>query len=167
MIKFLIVMLLLNFSKSIIAQQKIVEGVSFVGEKNNPLISLNRFLSVSVDSISEKCISAEGLFKFQIDVEGNVADIEVLGNLPDKLVKLIKARIALTNNHWMISDSIKKKKESLVFFYPVYISMQLKYGCNAKDPKSYRWLFEFFDKKNIILGTKGYMIKPELYFGII
>ncbi len=163
-----LLLILLFSSGSMIAQQKIQEGLTFIGKNNNnKLIDLNRFMSVSIDSIPDKCLSAEGLFKFKISVEGNVDTVEVSGNLPGKLIKSIKERILLTNNRWVFNDSLKKRGKSMVFFSPVYVSMNLEHGCNAVDPESYGWLFDFFEKRNIIQGPNNkHLISPGLYYGM-
>jgi hypothetical protein len=79
------------------------------------------------DSIFDKamddtsCISAAGVFSFQIDTKGSVIMLGHEGTLPDNLVTLIKKNIEKTSGHWQVFSSSKEKSQSK----PIYLAVSL------------------------------------------
>lgn len=169
--KIVFLQVLMFFVANIIfAQQKIDEGVFFIGKQNNSYVSLNKFLTnYEIDNIKDigKCSVASNVFKFEVTPKGKVVSLDIQGDLPIIFEEKIKERILLLEDLWSLSDVVKGEDKNLIFYYPVYMSINLEDECNVRDHESFGWLTKVFDKEKVLFAKdKNYMIRPEYWSAI-
>ncbi|KAF2517202.1 hypothetical protein [Flavobacterium foetidum] len=165
----IIVILLFAFIRNYTAaQHKIDKDVTFSFKGKNNYAVLNSFLgNFKLDEIiSEDCTSISGIIKFQITPNGKIGPIIVEGNLPETLIKAVEARISLTENNWVFSESIIKNNKNIQFYYPIYIELPSK--CNFKIHESYYLLKQLFENQKVLRIKDGvYYIEPLVWYAAV
>ncbi|MGQ7944181.1 hypothetical protein [Flavobacterium sp. WC2509] len=157
------IIIALFITNCITAQHKIDNDIAFSFKGKNNYIPLNTFLAYykfDKENLS-KCIAASGIIKFQVTPKSKIASINTEGNLPDDLIKLIKERIMLTEDHWVFSDSILKSGKNIEFYYPFYMEINMLIDCKISTNESFNLLIEMFgDQKVLHIRDKIYYIAP-------
>jgi hypothetical protein len=168
--KIILLVLFLFLSIKNIAQQKIDKDIAFSykEEGKTRYMQLNQFLStfeVDKSFVWKDCMVNSGIFKFTVNTDSKVVSIDVEGNLPDAIVKSIKNKIMLTENHWIFSKSKKQQKKSIKFFFPFYLSIYVEKNCDLKDHyEPVSWVKEFLNGQKIKdMGNNLYLIHPEFW----
>ncbi|MET0945879.1 MAG: hypothetical protein ABWY22_10750 [Flavobacterium sp.] len=145
------------------AQHQIDKDITFSFKGKNNYVPLNTFLSYYKFDKEDlpKCMAASGLFKFQVTPKGKIASIDTEGNLPEDLIKLIKERIMLTEDHWVFSDSILKAGKNIEFYYPFYLEINMLLDCETNIHESLDLLIKLFrDQKVLHAEGTVYFIAP-------
>ncbi|MGQ7944180.1 hypothetical protein [Flavobacterium sp. WC2509] len=158
------IVITLFITNCITAQHQIDKDVTFSFKGKNNYIPLNTFLAyykLDKENLS-KCMAASGILKFQVTPKGKIASINTEGNLPEDLVKLIKERIMLTEDHWVFSYSILKSGKNIEFYYPFYLSINLKTDCKIKVHESYNLLSDLCGAQKVLhIRNEIYFIAPD------
>ncbi|MFH6991783.1 hypothetical protein [Flavobacterium sp. FlaQc-48] len=142
------------------AQHQIDKDITFSFKGKNNYVPLNTFLAYYKFDHEDlpKCMTASGVFKFQVTPIGKIASIDVEGDLPEDLIKLIKERIMLTEEHWVFSDSILKSGKNIEFYYPFYMEISLLEDCKTNVHESQGLLIKLFSDQKIL------HVRDEIYF---
>ena len=163
--KIFALLLFIFLAVRVMGQQRINESVYFTGKVKNKIVSINNFLEyyeVDDDNLN-KCSSSSGIFEFHINKKGKVLLKKITGNLPKILVDPIKERINMLNseNNWEFKNSDNK---DITFYYPVYMSVNLKDDCKLDFHESFDLLKEIFNEKKLIsLQNDKYIIRPSYW----
>ena len=149
---FIILTLVIFITGGTNAQHQIDKDVTFSVKGEKSFIKLNKYLALITfdDRYLGHCLKTSGIFKFEVSPEGKIASIDVEGNLPSLLVNTIKERIYLTEDKWIFSDNILKKNKNIVFYYPVYFSIDLEDNCDSDFHESFEILKKLFEKQSVI-----------------
>lgn len=156
-------------SSCIMAQHQIDKNITFNFKGKNNYVSLNTFLGNSnfdCESLGN-CMSASGIIIFQVNPMGKIISVNSKGNLPNGLIEAIKKRIYLTEDCWVFNDEVKKKNKNIEFYYPIYVSIDLKDKCDIPQHESAELLQILFKNKKVLhIRDEIYFIAPDFWLGV-
>jgi hypothetical protein len=155
-----IIVVTLFTANCITAQHQIDKDVTFSFKGKNNYVPLNTFLAYyKFDKKGlPQCMTASGIFKFQVTPKGKIASIDTEGNLPEDLIKLINERIMLTEDHWVFSDRVVKSGKNIEFYYPFYFDITIVQGCILRTHESYDLLRELCGNQKVL------HVRDEIYY---